>query len=148
MYNFIHFTEHILGSFIEFITLYDEDVTESTEGLLCDKHMIAANEIFAKQFPSLQGLQSTLLCQSDGFVPISVDGGSGYITEGKLSYFIVTTWMLVIKTAIIVFVTALQIFFEPERAHWVATAYIDGEVRLFNSSFNGRLSRSIEYQIC
>ena len=56
-------------------------------------------------------------------------------------------WMLVTKTAIIVFVTALQIF-EPERAYWVATAYIDGEVRLFDSSFNGRLSRSIEYQIC
>ena len=37
---------------------------------------------------------------------------------------------------------------EPERAHWVATAYIDGEVRLFDSSFNGRLNRSIEYQIC
>ena len=55
---------------------------------------------------------------------------------------------VVIKTVIIVlFVIALQIFFEPERAHWVATAYIDGEVRLFDSSFNGRLSRSIEYQI-
>ena len=68
------------------LTLYDKDVIESTEGLLCDKHMLAANEIFANQFPSLQGLQSTLLCQSDGFVPISVDGGSGYITEGKLPY--------------------------------------------------------------
>ena len=57
--------------------------------------------------------------------------------------------MLVMKTVIIVlFVIALQIFFEPERAHWVATAYIDGEVRLFDSSFNGRLSHSIEYQIC
>ena len=30
----------------------------------------------------------------------------------------------------------------------MATAYIDGEVRLFDSSFNGRLSRSIEYQLC
>ena len=133
------------------LTLYDKDVIESTEGLLSDKHMLAANEIFANQFPSLQGLQSTLLCQSDGFVPISIDGGSGYITEGKLPYTLLscTTCMgVVIKTVIIVlFVIALQIFFEPERAHWVATAYIDGEVRLFDSSFNGRLSRSIEYQI-
>ena len=68
------------------LNLYDKDVIESTEGLLSDKHMLAANEIFANQFPSLQGLQSTLLGQSDGFVPISVDGGSGYITEGKLPY--------------------------------------------------------------
>ena len=42
----------------------------------------------------------------------------------------------------------MQIFFEPERQHWVATAYIDGEVRLYDSSFNGRISQSIEYQIC
>ena len=53
--------------------------------------MLAANQIFANQFPSLQGLQSTLLCQSDGFVPISVDGGSGYIiTEGKLPYILLS----------------------------------------------------------
>ena len=56
--------------------------------------------------------------------------------------------MLVTKTAIIVFVTALQIFFEPEHTHWVAIAYIDGEIRLFDSSFNGQLSRSVEYEIC
>lgn len=30
----------------------------------------------------------------------------------------------------------------------MATAFIDGEVRLYDSSFNGRLSKSIECQIC
>ena len=94
------------------LTLYDKDVIESTEGLLSDKHMLAANEIFANQFPSLQGLQSTLLCQSDGFVPISIDGGSGYITEGKLPYTSNCCHHLdvVIKTVIIVlFVIALRL---------------------------------------
>ena len=42
----------------------------------------------------------------------------------------------------------MQILFEPENQHWVTTEYIDGEVRLYDSSFNGRLCRSLEFQIC
>ena len=53
------------------LSFYDKEVIESEEGLLCDKHILAANKIFGKQFPQLQGLQSTLLSQTDGFSPIS-----------------------------------------------------------------------------
>ena len=42
----------------------------------------------------------------------------------------------------------MQIFFEPEQQHWLATTYIDSKVRLYDSSFNDWLSQSIEYQIC
>ena len=41
---------------------------------------------------------------------------------------------------------ALQ-FFEPEREHWVATAYIDGQVRLYDSKFTGSLSTCLTKQI-
>ena len=43
---------------------------------------------------------------------------------------------------------ALQFFFEPEREHWVATAYIDGQVRLYDSKFTGSLSTCLTKQIC
>ena len=42
---------------------------------------------------------------------------------------------------------AVQIFFVPERAHWVATSYLHGEVLLYDSLFNGKLSASLEEQI-
>ena len=39
------------------LTLYDKDVIEGTdsEGLLSEKHMLAANQIFANQFPKPPG---------------------------------------------------------------------------------------------
>ena len=40
---------------------------------------------------------------------------------------------------------ALQFFFVPEREHWVATTYTDGEVRLYDSKFTGRSTLSIYY---
>ena len=43
---------------------------------------------------------------------------------------------------------ALQFFIEPERQHWVATAYIDGQVRLYDSNFTGSLSTCLTKQIC
>ena len=55
--------------------------------------MTAANNILARQFPNLQGLQS-LLSQMNAFSPISVESHVGYIPEGKLvlviQYFIAT----------------------------------------------------------
>ena len=44
--------------------------------------------------------------------------------------------------------TALQFFFVPERNHWVLTTYTGNEVRLYDSAYNGQLSRSLEHQIC
>ena len=43
---------------------------------------------------------------------------------------------------------ALQFFFEPEREHWVATTYLDGQVQLYDSKFTGRLSTCLTKQIC
>lgn len=41
---------------------------------LSDDHVYLAQELIRKQFPHVQGLQSTLLCQNDGFVPIQAEG--------------------------------------------------------------------------
>ena len=43
---------------------------------------------------------------------------------------------------------ALQFFFEPECQHWVVTAYIDGQVWLYDSKFTGNLSTCLTNQIC
>ena len=43
-------------------------------GWLTDQHIHAANKLLSKQFPELQGLQSTLLSQNGGFVPVTSDG--------------------------------------------------------------------------
>ena len=37
---------------------------------LSDDHIQLAQEVLKKQFPHLDGLQSTLLCQNDGFIPV------------------------------------------------------------------------------
>ena len=42
---------------------------------------------------------------------------------------------------------AVQILFVPERKHWVATAYRDGEVLLYDSLFPGSLTPSTEEQL-
>lgn len=39
-----------------------------------DDHIYLAQELIKKQFPYVGGLQSTLLCQNDGFVPIQAEG--------------------------------------------------------------------------
>jgi hypothetical protein len=41
----------------------------------------------------------------------------------------------------------LQIFFVEERHHWITTALINGDVYLFDSSFQGQLTASAELQI-
>ena len=45
-------------------------------GLLCDRHMYAANKLLARQYPHLDGLNSTLLSQSPtGFPQLELSGG-------------------------------------------------------------------------
>ncbi len=44
------------------------------KGILCDRHMYAANQLLAVQFPGAQGLQSTLLSQTS-FTSIQLSGG-------------------------------------------------------------------------
>ena len=39
-----------------------------------DDHIHLAQELLRKQFPLIDGLQSTLLSQNDGFVPIHNEG--------------------------------------------------------------------------
>jgi hypothetical protein len=43
--------------------------------------MYAANKLMALQFPDIDGFHSTLLAQSSGFPPISVEGG--YMQDGN-----------------------------------------------------------------
>ena len=41
---------------------------------LSDEHIQLAQELLRKQFPDLDGLQSSLLCQNEGFIPIQSEG--------------------------------------------------------------------------
>ena len=47
---------------------------------LGDDHIYLAQELLRKQFPLIDGLQSSLLCQNDGFVPIQDEGMYKYST--------------------------------------------------------------------
>ena len=49
------------------------------KGLLTDRHMTAVNLLLSKQFPHLQGLQNTILSQTQ-FSPIQESGR--FIAEG------------------------------------------------------------------
>ena len=43
--------------------------------------------------------------------------------------------------------TVLQILYIPQHRHWVTTSCVKGEVMLYDSSFNGRLSHELQMQI-
>ena len=45
---------------------------------LGDEHIQLAQELLRKQFPHLDGLQSSLLCQNDGFIPVQSEGTNQY----------------------------------------------------------------------
>ena len=47
---------------------------------LSDDHIYLAQELLRKQFPHIDGLQSSLLCQNNGFVPIEGEGMCKYST--------------------------------------------------------------------
>ena len=36
--------------------------------------MELAQDLLKNQFPHIDGLQSTLLCQNDGFIPVATEG--------------------------------------------------------------------------
>ena len=65
------------------LTIYDKGCIEMEEGLLTDKHMLAASKLLKREFPGLQGLQSTLLSETDGFSPISLEQNAGFVPEGE-----------------------------------------------------------------
>ncbi len=44
-------------------------------------------------------------------------------------------------------ILAVQIHYVKEWLHWVATSYRDGQVKLYDSLFNGKLSPSLEVQL-
>ena len=46
---------------------------------LGDDHMYAAHKLLSQQYPHLQGMQSTLLCQNCGFTPVISDGVFVYV---------------------------------------------------------------------
>ena len=126
------------------------------KGLLTDRHMTAANLLLSKQFPHLQGLQNTILSQTQ-FSPIQESGG--FIAEGIYkapAYYILTLNLypnlnLVLYTVRIImtnsFISAIQIFYVEERGHWVATSYQNQVVKVFDSATTGRLVPSLERQL-
>ena len=64
------------------LTVYDKGCIEM-EDLLTDKYMLAASNLLKREFPGLQGLQSTLLSETDGFSPISLEQNAGFVLEGE-----------------------------------------------------------------
>jgi hypothetical protein len=58
------------------LNMRDKLVLEEN-GMLTDKHMYAAIKLLTRQFPELEGLQSTLLPQNCGFQSISLGAGKG-----------------------------------------------------------------------
>ena len=48
---------------------------------LSDRHMYAAHKLLSGEFPSLEGLQSTLLAETGGFLPVNGTQG-GFFPEG------------------------------------------------------------------
>ena len=58
---------------------HDRSVIKEGGGL-SDKHMHTAHKLLRKQFPLMNGLQSTLLCQTRGFAPVSSNGRFEYLS--------------------------------------------------------------------
>ncbi len=61
------------------LDLYDSDRI-FMNSMLSDKHILyAALKLLKKQFPSVCGLQPTILCQNYGFCSISNEGRFRYV---------------------------------------------------------------------
>ena len=55
------------------LTMADKEILLSQTGMLSDKHIDAASLLLSTQFPSIQGLQSSLKLQSrHGFLPVQM----------------------------------------------------------------------------
>ena len=44
-------------------------------------------------------------------------------------------------------ILVIQIFYVPEWQHWVATSYMDADLKLYNSRFTGERTPSVEEQL-
>ena len=82
-------------------------------GKLSDIHIVAAQNLIQEEFPELKGLESPLLSQVDGFVPVINSG--------------------------------VQI--HDLKDHWVTSSCVGGEVHVYDSSFNGKLSVDLTHQL-
>lgn len=60
---------------------------------LSDEHIQLAQELLRKQFPHLDGLQSSLLCQNDGFIPIQ--------SEGTMKFYKIMEFLLIASFLIV-----------------------------------------------
>ena len=128
---------------------------------LIDRHMDAAQKSMRDRFPHLQGLQTTLLSQKrDGIASISESGG--FLAEGKNNIYVLCNhFMFKLRIllnlydglfSLVIDVTGslylfsaigIQIMFDKERNHWIATHYQNGKVKVYHSCFSGSLSPSI-----
>ena len=61
-------------------------------GWLDDDHIYLAQELLRKLFSLIDGLQSSLLCQNDGFVPIQ---GEGMYKYGTIQLHITTIIIII-----------------------------------------------------
>ena len=60
---------------VKYLDLYFSDkIAIETNCMLNDKHMYAALKLLKKQFPEIDGFQPTILCQTNGFSPVTKNG--------------------------------------------------------------------------
>ena len=63
---------HYVLQWVKYLDLHISDkIAIETHAMLNDKHMYAAMKLLKKQFPDIGGLQPTILCQTNGFSPVT-----------------------------------------------------------------------------
>ena len=104
---------------------------------LSDDHIELAQEVLKKQFPHVDGLQSPLLAQNDGFVPV----------EGEGNYCTLRLFIVIIFIYIPVNLEGIQIH-HINGNHWITSCSFGREVTVYDSTFvGGDLSSSLTHQL-
>ena len=62
------------------LTYSDKTIIEEGKKL-SDRHMHATHKLLSAEFPNLEGLQSTLLAETGGFLPVNGTAGD-FFSEG------------------------------------------------------------------
>ena len=118
---------------------------ESPEGILTDKHMDAASQLLASQFPHLQCLQSSLISQSrHGFNPVDVSCDSAPAIQILLRIGTPIALKMFILGIIHFVITAMQIMFDDAQHHWVLSTLNKDEVSIHDSLQTDTISTALK----
>ncbi len=111
--------------------------------MLTDTHMHAVHKLLKKQFPGVQGCQSTLLQQNKGFTAVSGEGMYIYLV---LHVRVFTVPRDATYYIFLTLISAVQIHYNGA-VHWVASSNVGGELKLYDSKAADVLPSSIDEQL-